>query len=321
MLFLSSRLIARLSRTDITNQWRIKTLSNLNFNIKPANNRYNNNQRKIIMLRKHTLIVGLPICLTLLACGGSSDESISLPIETTYSVPNLTLDASYEVLEGNILEIIPSINVDQSLTYRLNWSVNSSDAFEVTSDNEKAVVNTNAVNEDVAQSVTVTLTDSQGQTDSTTFTVTVKNEIIDSIEGAFKNLERTNQLPLPDQSDTLSGFDLNQDGVRDDIERLIDMQPVTDKQKGLLTENAKWLQEVMALDLTDEQAISFQSEKSALNSLCLALSFDRAADALKYSNLITSQTMSTFQRLSKYEEYNAKLDGSVTRMPLMSACL
>jgi hypothetical protein len=279
-------------------------------------------RKEKIMLGKRSLFTGLPIFTLLVACGDSSDDSISLPTaETTYSVSKLTLDASYEALEGNILEIIPSINVDQSLTYTLNWSVNSSDAFEVTSDNEKAVVNTNAVNEDVAESVIVTLTDSQGRTDSETFTVTVKNEIIDSIEAAFKNLERTNQLPLPDQSDTLAGFDLNQDGMRDDIERLIDMQPVTDKQKQLLTENAKWLQEVMLLDLTDEQAISLQSEKSALNSLCLALSFDRTADALKYSNLITSQTMSTFQRLSKYEEYNAKLDGSVTRMPLMSACL
>jgi hypothetical protein len=61
---------------------------------------------------------------------------------------------------------------------------------------------------------------------SETAKYTVKNEIIDSIEADFKNLERKNQLPLPDQSDTLPGFDLNQDGVRDDIERLIDMQPV-----------------------------------------------------------------------------------------------
>ena len=273
------------------------------------------------MLRNHTLIVGLPICLTLVACGGSSDESISLPIaETTYSLPDLKLDPSYEVLEGNILEIIPSINVDQSLTYRLNWSVSSSDAFEVTSDNEKAVVNTNAVNEDVAQSVTVTLTDSQGQTDSATFTVTVKNEIIDSIEAAFKNLERTNQLPLPDQSDTLAGFDLNQDGVRDDIERLIDMQPVTDKQKELLTEKAKWLQEVMALDLSDQQSVNRQGEKSSLNAVCLMHGFEDTSDAAKYSRLITSQTMSTFERIQKYEAYNASRDGSVSHLPNISKC-
>jgi hypothetical protein len=184
------------------------------------------------MLRKYTLIIGLPIFIALLSCGGSNNESVS----------------------------------------------------------EAA-------------------------------TLTVKNEIIDSIEMDFKNLERTNQLPLPDQSETLAGIDENQDGVRDDIEKLIDMQPVTDKQKELLIEQAKWLQEIMTLDLSYMQAISIQSEKSALNSLCLALSFDKTADALKYSNLITSQTMSTFERLLKYEEYNAKLDGSVTRMPLMSACL
>jgi hypothetical protein len=161
---------------------------------------------------------------------------------------------------------------------------------------------------------------SNNESVSETAKYTVKNEIIDSIEADFKNLERTNQLPLPDQSDTLSGFDLNQDGVRDDIERLIEMQPISLKQKELLTEKAKWLQEVMALDLSDQQSVNRQGEKSSLNAVCLMHGFEDTSAAAKYSRLITSQTMSTFERIQKYEAYNASRDGSVSRLPNTSKC-
>jgi hypothetical protein len=255
-----------------------------------------------------------------MACGGSDDKSVPSS-EGTYDAPKLIFSNTYEVMEGDSIRIAPTVNVDDSLTYNLNWTMTNDDAIEFSTDDDVGVVNTSAVSEDVDVSFKVTVTDSQDQTNTAIFTVTVKNEIIETVEMAIKNLECTHKIPELDYSNTLEGVDDNEDGLRDDIAQLIALEPVTDEQKVALIEIAKGLQKTLVVDLTNEQQVSELGEKSALNAVCLALRFEKGIDASKYLGRIEAAMMNTSERADKYEAYNAARHGSVTRLPDFSTCL
>jgi len=230
------------------------------------------------MLKNKMLLITLPLCMSLMACGGSDDNSVPSS-EGTYDAPELIFSNTYEVMEGDSIRIVPTVNVDDSLTYNLDWTMTNGDAIEFSTDDEVGVVNTSAVSEDIDVSFAVTVTDSKDQTNTASFTVTVKNEIIETVEMAIKNLERTNKIPVLDYSESLVGIDENDDGVRDDVAQLIALEPVNDDQKVVLVEVAKGLQKTLAVDLTNEIAVNELGEKSALNAVCLALKFDKASDA------------------------------------------
>lgn len=272
------------------------------------------------MLKNKMLLITFPLCISLMACGGSDGKSVPSS-EASYDAPELIFSNTYEVMEGDSIRIDPTVNVDDSLTYNLDWTMTNGDAVEFSTDDEVGVVNTSAVSEDIDVSFAVTVTDSKDQTNTASFTVTVKNEIIDTVEMAIKNLERTNTIPVLDYSESLVGNDENDDGVRDDIAQLIASEPVTDEQKVALIEIAKGLQNTLVVDLTNEQEVSELGEKSALNAVCLALKFEKGIDASKYLGRIEAAMMNTSERADKYEAYNAARHGSVTRLPDFSSCL
>lgn len=272
------------------------------------------------MLKIKPLLMVSPLFVLLIACGGE-DVDVGGISDDTYDSPEIHLDDTYEVLELDSLSIVPSVNVDAALTYELEWSVPDTVSIDFSAVDGVGVIEASEVTEDVEVNFSVAVVDSEGQRDTETFTVIVKDEAVDTVQKAIEKLERTNKLPKLDYSDTLKGVDGNQDGVRDDVAQLIALEPITIEQKSALFNVAKGIQDTLFVDLSDDSLVNALGESLALNAMCLALAFEDGSDAIRYLGRVEAATMNTADRMAKYELYNAARHGSVTRLPDFSLCL
>lgn len=138
--------------------------------------------------------------------------------------------------------------------------------------------------------------------------------------------ESSGRMPKLDRTDTLSGVDANNDGVRDDIEKWIkkrwEKEPL--KQKALL-QYAKVAQKSVMVDLNNQEEIEKIDELGMRAINCL---FDRFADDDIHSEQnpsnvrkeIRAYTTNTKERLTHYLAYNEKLDGTTSRLPEGDTC-
>ena len=247
-------------------------------------------------------------------------HSVSV-LAPVFQVPVITLNDNYDVLEGGSIEVSPTLIVDGDLTYSLDWAVTNTQSLTHTAVADALTVNTLAVDQDTVVTISVTLTDSESQTAEASFTVTVKNEIIATVEQAIINLERTGKLPVLDTSSTIAGVDENDDGLRDDVANYIQSLTITTSQKEELVNAAKNIQAALLVDTTNDLLVSAIGEQSALSAVCIALSFDKAIDAHRYLAKLEALMANTPARVIQYDAYNAARHGSVTRLPDFSACM
>jgi len=137
---------------------------------------------------------------------------------------------------------------------------------------------------------------------------------IQSASEAVEALETSGEIPDLDFSEELSGTDSDENGIRDDIDLYIDDENITESQKDNIRDLAKGLQSVMTSDLTDETAIDELQEKIGVTVRCLARVFSNPATGYTYLKKMEGYTANTQDRAEKYDEYNALLDGSVSRL-------
>lgn len=254
--------------------------------------------------------------------GSTAKATLSISVlAKAFQAPEVTVDSNYDVLEGSSIEITPIFVVDSQLTHSLNWNVANIESISYAIVDDTLTINASAVDEDSVVNASVTLTDSQSQTIEVAFTVTVKNEVILSVEQAIKNLERSGQLPALDTSDTIAGIDADDDGIRDDVAAYIQSLSITTIQRDALVNAAKNIQAALLVDATNDLYVSAIGEQSALSAVCLALSFEQALDAQRYLAKLEALTANTPERVAQYEAYNAARHGSVTRLPDFSACM
>jgi len=120
--------------------------------------------------------------------------------------------------------------------------------------------------------------------------------------------------PEPDEVEnnaTLGGVDVNENGVRDDVERKIRQEYKKPLQSGLLIEDAKFYQRTLVESTSD--AIEIQKDATrAINCEMYLSQFDSEIDQMdwiKNSRYIKDLTFNNIDRVEKYWKYNATLSG------------
>ena len=125
--------------------------------------------------------------------------------------------------------------------------------------------------------------------------------------------------PMLDRSDSLTGTDTNQSGIRDDIEAFIDALEVTEPVRKALKQNARFTQENLYHDFTQK------TDENITKALDISYKFDKVLaceefvgididDIINTSNTITALTYNTKARTMAYLAYNHLLDGSVSTL-------
>ncbi|CAH7095481.1 Chromosome partitioning protein ParA [Vibrio chagasii] len=125
--------------------------------------------------------------------------------------------------------------------------------------------------------------------------------------------------PMLDRSDSLTGTDANNDGIRDDIEAFIDALEVPEPVRKALKQNAHYTQENLYHDFSQKTDanikkaldISSQYDKVLACEEFVGIDID---DGINTSNTITSLTYNTKARTMAYLAYNHLQDGSVSTL-------
>ncbi|WP_135442831.1 chromosome partitioning protein ParA [Vibrio tasmaniensis] len=120
-----------------------------------------------------------------------------------------------------------------------------------------------------------------------------------------------------DRSDSLTGTDANNDGIRDDIEAFIDALEVTEPVRKALKQNARYTQENLYHDFSQKThanikkalEISYKYDEVLACEEFVGIDID---DGINTSNTITSLTYNTKARTMAYLAYNHLQDGSVS---------
>ncbi|MCU8475312.1 chromosome partitioning protein ParA [Vibrio vulnificus] len=121
--------------------------------------------------------------------------------------------------------------------------------------------------------------------------------------------------PLLDRSDSLTGPDTNQDGIRDDIEAFIDALEVTEPVRNALKQDARFTQENLYYDFSvpsdeaTDRALRI-AKKNYKVLACKDYVGIPVRDITNTSRTITALTYNTKARTLAYLSYNRLLNGS-----------
>jgi hypothetical protein len=153
-----------------------------------------------------------------------------------------------------------------------------------------------------------------GSAPATTTTTTVATV---SLKEQITKLEDSGALPKLDRSTSIPGPDVNNNGVRDDIEAYIAALQLTEVQKKALMQDAKAMQMTLTVDLTDKVALQRVGDIGMASTNCIGNVITNFSD---YSQKIESMTANTKERAKQYMKYNAARSGSVTSLPSGDTC-
>lgn len=100
------------------------------------------------------------------------------------------------------------------------------------------------------------------------------------------------ELPSLDESASISGVDANQNGVRDDIERLISTSTLDETQKLRGFQVAQAMQAIISNSTSTDSTFLQTKFQAVLNSIdCLALTTSNASEIAKELEIFTLNTV------------------------------
>ncbi|EGQ7939374.1 chromosome partitioning protein ParA [Vibrio vulnificus] len=148
------------------------------------------------------------------------------------------------------------------------------------------------------------------KTDELIATLKSQKTINDQLTVIYERYE-----PLLDRSDSLTGPDTNQDGIRDDIEAFIDALEVTEPVRNVLKQKARYSQEAISHDFesaSDEnERLSYKiSEKYNKVLACYDYLKVSVEDSTQISRTVRALTYNTKARTLAYLAYNRLLNGT-----------
>jgi hypothetical protein len=139
-----------------------------------------------------------------------------------------------------------------------------------------------------------------------------------TLKTQIAQLESSGALPALDRSSSIAGPDVNNNGVRDDIEAYITRLPLTPAQQRAALQDAKATQMTLTVDLTDKVALQKVGDALMASTKCLGKNLD--GNSSDMSSRIESMTANTSERAKRYMEYNAARSGSSTSWPDGDTC-
>ncbi|KYN84582.1 chromosome partitioning protein ParA [Vibrio cidicii] len=152
------------------------------------------------------------------------------------------------------------------------------------------------------------------KTDELIATLKSQKTINDQLMVIYESYE-----PLLDRSNSLTGPDTNQNGIRDDIEAFIDALEVTEPVRNVLKQKARYSQEAISHDfesVTDEnEMLSYKiSEKYNKVLACYDYLKVPVEDSTQVSRTVRALTYNTKARTLAYLAYNRLLNGTGSKL-------
>ena len=141
-----------------------------------------------------------------------------------------------------------------------------------------------------------------------------------SLKEQIALLEKNGQLPALEESDSVLCTNINNNGVRDDIEAFITRLQLPEKKARAALQKAKAIQLTLSVDTNDKAALQRVGETGIASCKCLFYSIPDGQIANQLSRAIESKTPNTKIRATKYLAYNSSRSGSVTTLPADDTC-
>ncbi len=139
----------------------------------------------------------------------------------------------------------------------------------------------------------------------------------------IQELEATNALPKLDRSTTLSGADLNANGVRDDIDNYITSMYTSHAQNKAATQIAKVIQSAILVDKADSNSVRAIAISTGRAVNCVFTQFTATTGEMGPAVVLSklqSLTTNTKARLVAYLEFSNALSGTVGTLPEGDTC-
>jgi hypothetical protein len=128
----------------------------------------------------------------------------------------------------------------------------------------------------------------------------------------IKALEDSGKLPKLDRSTSIAGSDVNNNGIRDDIDAWIAALPITDVQKKAAQQAARNVQASLLADLSNKVELNRLGDLSMRSVNCLGDVFKpNYQQGLDLSGQIEAITANTKERAKQYIAFNRAVSGSV----------
>ncbi len=139
-----------------------------------------------------------------------------------------------------------------------------------------------------------------------------------STASSLAQLRATDSL---DRSSSISGPDLDGDGVRDDINRWIDSQSFTEQQKKAVIQKARTMQQTLLVDSANKAAARAIAERNFAAIDCVWAAFEaKSPIPSELTSRLEAMTANTRERAQRYIQYNAALGGMAFDMPSEPNC-
>jgi len=137
-------------------------------------------------------------------------------------------------------------------------------------------------------------------------------------------LDRNGSLPIINRDNTVTGTDVNANGVRDEIDAYIALLSDSIPQKAALTQASSALTNAMLVDVTDENALNAAMNIITNSVTCVDSRYNTATNIMigkHKGDLIRELTINTKTRFSAYERFNAAMNGHTFSLPEGDGCV
>ncbi|WP_116870377.1 chromosome partitioning protein ParA [Vibrio splendidus] len=123
--------------------------------------------------------------------------------------------------------------------------------------------------------------------------------------------------PMLDRSDSLTGTDVNKDGIRDDIEAFIDALEVTEPARKALKQNARYSQENLYHDFSKKTKTNIDKAMAMGNRYNKVIACKKfvgipVRDRTNTGRTIRALTYNTKARTMAYLDYSHLQDGAIS---------
>jgi len=127
--------------------------------------------------------------------------------------------------------------------------------------------------------------------------------------------QRSGEMPELDRSDSLTGPDRDNNGIRDDIDRYLLTVEASEAEMLALVQVARALQAVQASDLSSENKLRELDDVIVKAATCVIRTYGSAVDGDRESRKLQGYTANTRNRTRHYIKYGQLRDGSIFKLP------
>jgi hypothetical protein len=132
-------------------------------------------------------------------------------------------------------------------------------------------------------------------------------------------LKTSGKLPALDTTASITGTDVNKNGVRDDLDTIIAAQTDLPVQRAALTQMAQAIQATLTLDTTNATAVSAVATQVSRAVACVFAQYT-TGNAGGRVTWIQELSINTMPRLLAYQQFNNAMNDSVTGVETGAVC-